>query len=91
MPDDMTHRMAQISRAINDVLVAAHGPRHDLAAKGDMPPFWTNQGDLSARENENTSIATALAHYGAESPDFRTWVALRAIDALAVAWTGKRP
>ena len=86
IPADMTHRLAKVSSAVNDVLVTAHGIRFDL--KPGHPPFWTNSGDLGPVENEKTSIAAALKHYG-PGPLFNLWSALRALGVLSVAWTGK--
>lgn len=85
---DMTHRLQAIAKATEEILVSAHGLRSNL--KPDHPPFWTNQGDLSREENERTSIAAALTHYG-PGPLFDLWTMLRAVEGLSIAWTGKRP
>lgn len=87
LTDDMTHRFQSIAAATEQILISAHGLRSNL--KPGHPPFWTNQGDLSREENEKTSIAVALAHYGPGTL-FDLWTMLRAVEALSIAWTGKR-
>ncbi|HXJ61951.1 MAG TPA: hypothetical protein VNU68_35375 [Verrucomicrobiae bacterium] len=90
---DLSHRLRDTTKAVEDVLVASHGLMHDLAAHHEkagtvMPPFWVVQGDLSPAENEKTSIAEALKVYG-PGPLFHLWTVCRSIEALRVAWTGK--
>lgn len=89
LTDDMTHRFQAISKATEDILVSAHGLRSNLAP--GHPPFFQKQGELSAEENERTSIAAAVRVYGTDSPLLHLWTMLRAVEALSVAWTGKRP
>lgn len=92
---DLSHRLRDATRAVEDTLVAAHGLMFDLAAHHAkagtvMPPFWINQGDLGQEENERQSLAAALTVYG-PGILFNLWTACRALEGLRVAWTGVAP
>lgn len=70
---ELTTRLLEVARAIDDVLVANHTLRASL--KPGHPPF-------------DAAIAAGLARYG-PGPLFALWLECRAVEALRVAWTGR--
>jgi hypothetical protein len=94
---DMSHRLAEVSRAVDAVLISAHGLLHDLLAHHEkagtaMPPFTVVSGDLGPEENRKTAMADALRAYGGmPGPLFNLWVHLAAFDVLRSAWLGRTP
>jgi hypothetical protein len=75
-PEQGTHALTpELSRAIDDVLVAGHSQRHWL--KAGHPPF-------------ESSLAEGMAHYGSlPGAAFDLWTMCRAIEKLRLAWTGQ--
>ena len=93
MSDDMTHRLAALTRVIEDVLVASHGMIADFHRyhenRGMSPaPYENKQGDLSETERLETANVVALKTYG-PSPAFNIWCAVRSLEALRAVWTGQ--
>lgn len=89
---DMSHRLQEMTLAVENVLVASHAPMHDLLqyhqTKGTkVPPFETNSGELTQDEKRESAMVIALAHYG-PGPIFNLWTMVRALDQLRAVWTG---
>jgi hypothetical protein len=83
-----------MTRAVENVLVAAHAVTHDLAhhhaQKGEpMPPFEFNSGELSQDEKRETALMAAMKYYGPTSPLAHLWIMVRALEQLRTVWTGK--
>jgi hypothetical protein len=70
---ELQSRLLAVGRAIDDALVASHGPRHAL--KRGHPPF-------------DAPLEEGLRRYG-RGPVFDLWVLLSALNELSRAWTGK--
>jgi hypothetical protein len=76
----LERRFADLSRAIDAVLLAGHAQRHWL--RDDHPAFA-----VPADGDETTTMAAALAHYGgAPCAAFDLWCMCRAVDMLDRAW-----
>lgn len=91
---DLSHRLRDATRAVEDTLVAAHGIKHDLAAHHAkvgtaMPPFWVVRGDLTIEENEQMSLAAGLKEYG-PGVLFNLWSAVRAIEGRGMGRVAPR-
>jgi hypothetical protein len=92
MSEDMSHRLRDMTQAVENVLVAAHAVTHDLAhhhtQKGEpMPPFEFNSGELSQDEKRETALMTAMKYYGPTSPLAHLWIMVRALEQLRTVWT----
>lgn len=93
--NDMSTRLAAVTRAVDLTLVTAHGLMHDLLAHHAktgtvMPPFVVHSGELGEEENKRTAMADALRFYGGEpGPLFNLWCHLSAFDQLRAAWLGR--
>jgi hypothetical protein len=70
---ELQARLFAVCRAIDDVLVAAHGPRSAL--KPGHPPF-------------DAPMAEGVARYGS-GPVLDLWSLLAALNELSRAWTGR--
>lgn len=83
---DLTHRFAEVTKAVDDVLVAGHAMQSHL--KPGSPAFFTDEG-------AHISIADAAAFFSADrydgtpGPLFDVWVLCRSIAVLRKVWTGK--
>lgn len=92
---DMSHRLQEMTRAVENVLVASHAPIHDLLkyhqTKGTkVPPFETNSGELTQDEKRESAMVAALKHYGV-GPIFSLWVVCQALEQLRTVWMGVQP
>jgi hypothetical protein len=93
--NDMSHRLAVVTRAVDLTLVTAHALLHDLLAHHEragtaMPPFIVQSGELGVEENRRTAMADALRAYGGQpGPLFNLWCHLSAFDVLRSAWIGR--
>jgi hypothetical protein len=91
---DMTHRLGDVTKYVDETLVTAHGLLHDLLAHHEragtaMPPFVIQSGELGEEENRRTALADALKAYGGQpGPLFNLWQHLAAFDRLRKAWMG---
>lgn len=94
MSDDMSHRLQDMTRVVENVLVASHAITHDLAnhhaQKGEaIPPFEFNSGELSQDEKRENALMTAMKYYGPTSPLAHLWIMIRALEQLRAVWTGQ--
>jgi hypothetical protein len=80
MSDELAPRFHALARAIDNVLVSAHGLLHSLKA----PPAF---GSFVDGLWHPAPIQDGVARYG-EGPLFALWVHCRDLVALRVAWTG---
>jgi hypothetical protein len=71
--DEFLAEFLNLTRCIDNVLVAHHGLRQSL--KAPHPPF-------------HVSMTAALKHYG-PGPVFHLWCECKAVEELRLAWTGK--
>ena len=96
MSEDLSHRIRDLTQAVENVLVASHGPfndllQHHLKSGTPMPVFEFNSGELSEEDKRSSALVTAAAHYGPTSPMLRLWVMCRALTQLRTVWTGAIP
>ncbi len=71
MRNDLSLRLHELTRAVENVLTAGHGQRHWLAE--DHPPF-------------DASLADAVRHYGGPCAAFDLWLVCAALDTLERVW-----
>lgn len=71
MRNDLSLRLHDLTRAVENVLTAGHGQRHWLSP--NHPPL-------------DASLADAVKHYGEPSARLDLWIMCAALDALERVW-----
>lgn len=73
MSNDLSHRLPDLIRAVDAVLIAGHGQRHWLTK--DHPPL-------------TAPLADAVKHYGGPSAPLDLWMMCAALERLERTWKG---